>query len=138
MTDPTAIDASPGTPPPPGDASLEMMRFADALNEIDQIEREAFGDAVNAAIVRHVKAATLQGGRAGVRGLARVLGLQPATVRRRLARLIDEGWIERDEEGLRYSAEALRRGRTLTRRMLLRLARVYRDLGWGDIRPPKA
>jgi DNA-binding transcriptional ArsR family regulator len=124
------------TDPPSADVRLEVSALAEALNEIDVLERELFGDAVNAVIVRHVKAATLRGSSVGIRGLGRVLGLEPATVRRRVARLVDAGLLERDEGRLRYSAYGLERGRELTRRVLLRLARVYRERGWGEIHPP--
>jgi hypothetical protein len=121
---------------PPPEVSKEVSALAEALNEIDLVERELFGDAVNAAIVRHVKAATLRGSRVGIRGLARVLGLEPATVRRRVANLVEAGWLEKNDGGLDYSAMGLARGREVSRRVLLRLARVYRELGWGEIHPP--
>jgi len=123
---------------PPPEVCLEVSALAEALNEIDVVEREMFGDPVNAAIVRNVKAATLRGSSVSIRGLGRVLGLEPATVRRRAAKLVAAGWLEKRDGRLVYSAEGLARGRDVSRRMLLRLARVYRELGWGEIHPPPA
>lgn len=122
---------------PAGPAPAEVAALAEALNDIDNLERDAFGDAVNAAIVRNVKSATLSGSSVSIRGLARVLGLEPSTIRRRIARLIDAGWVERDaEDRLRYSREGLERGRELTRVALERFARMFRAIGWGNVAPP--
>lgn len=114
----------------------EVAAFADALNDIDNLERAAFGDAVNAAIVRNVKAATLSESSVSIRGLGRVLGLEPSTVRRRVAKLVDAGWLVRDgDDRLRYSPESLARGQELTRRALARFARMFRDMERGREAP---
>lgn len=127
---------SPGPAEEPG-PSAEVAALAEALNEVDYIERAMFGDAVNAAIVRNVKAAALKGQRVSLRGLARVLGLQPSTVRRRVAALVEAGWIEHTHDaGLRYTPEGFRRGQPAARRVLTKFAHILTRLGWGDFRPP--
>lgn len=114
----------------------EVIAFAEAINNLDLAEAAMFGDAVNAAIVRNVKAAGLKGQRASIRGLARVVGVQPATIRRRIARLVDDGWLVHDATGIGYSPLAYARGAPVARRALLNFAETLRRLGWGDFAPP--
>jgi len=63
------------------------------MNELKLQHGEMFGDSINAAIVTNVKAADLKGQRVAVRGLSRVIGLQPLTIRRRIAALVEQGWL---------------------------------------------
>lgn len=113
----------------------EFVILAEFLNELDAAERELFGNAVNAAIVRNVKAAYLKGSQVGIRGLARVLDLQPSTVRRRVAQLVENGWLARDGDRVLYREEAMQRTRPLVQRVLRRFAATVDRLGWVNSRP---
>lgn len=119
-----------------GISASEVAAFAEAINYLDFIERNMFGDAVNAAIIRNIKAATLKEQPISIRGLARVVGMQPSTIRRRIAALVAQGWLMQDGAGLRYSQEAFERGAPEARKALLRFAATLNRLGWGDFRPP--
>lgn len=114
----------------------EIAGVAELLNDFDLSQREAFGDIVGSLIVRNVKCADLKGQQVSIRGLARVVGLQPATMRRRIAQLIEAGWLYRDETGLHYAMQGLAWGAPASRRALLRVAALLKQLGWGDFRPP--
>ena len=60
-----------------GIPSLEIELVSEALNDFDLAQQQAFGDLVNAAIVRNFKAANLKDQDVSIRGLARVIGIQP-------------------------------------------------------------
>src|SRR6516164_9138065 len=119
-----------------GIPASEVIAFTEAINYLDLVESRMFGDAVNAAIVRNVKAASLKGQPISIRGLARVIGMQPSTIRRRIAALVEKNWLIHDEQGLRYSPAAFERGAPEARKALLRFAATLKRLGWGDFRPP--
>lgn len=119
-----------------GIPASEVIAFTEALNYLDMVESALFGDAVNAAIVRNVKAAGLKGQPISIRGLARVIGMQPSTIRRRIAALVEKDWLVHDDKGLRYSEAAFERGAPEARKALLRFAATLKRLGWGDFRPP--
>jgi hypothetical protein len=119
-----------------GIPASEVIAFTEALNYLDMVESAMFGDAVNAAIVRNLKAAGLKGQLISIRGLARVIGMQPSTIRRRIAALVEKDWLIHDEQGLRYSPAAFERGAPEARKALLRFAATLKRLGWGDFRPP--
>jgi hypothetical protein len=119
-----------------GIPASEVIAFTEALNYLDLVESAMFGDAVNAAIVRNVKAAGLKGQPVSIRGLSRVIGMQPSTIRRRIALLVEKDWLIHDDQGLRYSPAALERGAPEARKALLRFAATLKRLGWGDFRPP--
>ncbi|MES1199251.1 MAG: helix-turn-helix domain-containing protein [Pseudomonadota bacterium] len=114
----------------------EVIAFAELMNELDMQHNEMFGDAINSAIVTNVKAADLKGQKVSVRGLARVVGLQPSTIRRRIANLVAQGWLAQDETGLHFPESARERGAPKAHAALLRFAHALNKLGWGDFRPP--
>jgi len=114
----------------------EVIAFAEIMNELEMQHVEMFGDSVNSAIVTNVKAADLKGRPISIRGLARVIGLQPSTIRRRLATLIEQGWIAQDETGLHFPETARERGAPMARKAMRRFAHALHRLGWGDFRPP--
>jgi hypothetical protein len=119
-----------------GIPTQEVIAFAELMNELEMQHVEMFGDSVNAAIVTNVKAADLKGRAVSVRGLARVVGLQPSTIRRRIANLIEHGWLIQDETGVHFPDFARERGAPKVRRAMLRFAQALNKLGWGDFRPP--
>jgi hypothetical protein len=119
-----------------GIPTQEVIAFAELMNELEMQHVEMFGDSVNAAIVTNVKAADLKGRAVSVRGLARVVGLQPSTIRRRIANLIEHGWLVQDETGVHFPDSARERGAPKVRRAMLRFAQALNKLGWGDFRPP--
>jgi hypothetical protein len=119
-----------------GIPASEVIAFTEAINYLDLVESRMFGDAVNASIVRNVKAASLKGQAVSIRGLARVIGMQPSTIRRRIAHLVEQDWLVHDDKGLRYSPTAFERGAPEARKALLRFASTLKRLGWGDFRPP--
>jgi hypothetical protein len=119
-----------------GIPASEVIAFTEAINYLDLVESRMFGDAVNASIVRNVKAASLKGQPVSIRGLARVIGMQPSTIRRRIAKLVEQDWLIHDGKGLRYSPAAFERGAPEARKALLRFASTLKRLGWGDFRPP--
>lgn len=127
-----------GTPPAEilGVPMLEIELVSEALNDFDLAQQQQFGDLVNAAIVRNFKAAELKGQPVSIRGLARVIGIQPSTLRRRITQLVDRGWLERRGEQVHYSAKSYAYGAPASRRAVLRFAQVLKQLGWGDFRPP--
>lgn len=114
----------------------EVIAFAELMNELEMQHVEMFGDSINSAIVTNVKAADLKGSRVSVRGLARVVGLQPSTIRRRIAQLIEQGWLAQDATGVHFPEAARERGAPKARKAMLRFAQVLKQLGWGDFRPP--
>lgn len=114
----------------------EVIAFAEAINALDMAEAEMFGDAVNAAIVRNIKAAGLKDQQVSIRGLARVVGVQPATVRRRVSQLVSDGWLTNENGAIGYSPYAYERGAPAARRALVRFGETLRKLGWGDFAPP--
>lgn len=114
----------------------EVVAFAEALNDMQMAQREMFGDLVNTAIVTNVKAADLKGQPVSIRGLARVIGLQPSTVRRRIADLVSQGWLSQDDGGVHYTDLGRKRGAPEARKALIKFAQVLNRLGWGDFRPP--
>ena len=77
-----------------GIPAVEVELVSELLNGFDFAQQNTFGDLVSAAIVRNFKAARLKGQQVSVRGLARVIGVQPSTLRRRLEQLIEAGWLE--------------------------------------------
>jgi hypothetical protein len=120
-----------------GVPAAEIAGLVELLNELDLTQQDQFGDIVSAFIVRNVKAADLKGQQVSIRGLARVVDMQPATLRRRIAKLIEEGRLYRDETGLHYAAAQLVWGAPASRRALLRMAGLLKHLGWGDFHPPQ-
>jgi hypothetical protein len=120
-----------------GIPTAEIAGLVELLNELDLTQQEEFGDIVSAFIVRNVKAADLKGQQVSIRGLARVADMQPATLRRRIGKLIEEGRLYRDETGLHYAAPQLAWGAPASRRALLRMAGLLKQLGWGDFHPPR-
>jgi lambda repressor-like predicted transcriptional regulator len=119
-----------------GVPTQEVIAFAELMNELEMQHVEMFGDSVNAAIVTNVKAADLKGRGVSIRGLARVIGLQPSTIRRRIANLVEHGWLVQDETGVHFPASARERGAPKVRSAMLRFAQALNKLGWGDFRPP--
>ena len=119
-----------------GVPTAEMIAFAELMNELEMQHVEMFGDSVNSAIVTNVKAADLKGRSVSIRGLARVVGLQPSTIRRRITNLIAQGWLVQDETGVHFPDSARERGAPKVRRAMLRFAHALTRLGWGDFRPP--
>lgn len=119
-----------------GVPTQEVIAFAELMNELGLQHVEMFGDAVNAAIVTNVKAADLKGRGVSVRGLARVIGVQPSTIRRRIADLAGHGWLVQDEAGIHFPEAARDRGAPMARSAMLRFAQALHRLGWGDFRPP--
>ena len=119
-----------------GVPTQEVIAFAELMNELEMQHVEMFGDSVNAAIVTNVKAADLKGRSVSIRGLARVVGLQPSTIRRRIANLVEQGWLAQDETGVHFPDSARERGAPKVRSVMLRFAHALNRLGWGDFRPP--
>jgi len=119
-----------------GVPTQEVIAFAELMNELEMQHVEMFGDSVNAAIVTNVKAADLKGRGVSVRGLARVVGLQPSTIRRRIANLVEHGWLTQDETGVHFPDSARERGAPKAHSAMLRFAQALNKLGWGDFRPP--
>lgn len=115
----------------------EIAGVAEVLNDIDLAQQQTFGDIVSSLIVRNVKCADLKNQQVSVRGLARVMGVQPATMRRRIEQLIAAGWLYRDETGIHYAPRGLQYGAPASRRALLKMAGLLRQLGWGDFHPPQ-
>jgi len=119
-----------------GVPAREIIAFAELMNDLELQNVEMFGDSINSAIVTNVKAADLKGRPVSVRGLARVIGLQPSTVRRRIGNLVAQGWLAQDETGVHFPVEARERGAPFARAAMLRFASTLNHLGWGDFRPP--
>lgn len=119
-----------------GIPAREIIAFAELMNELELQHVEMFGDSVNSAIVTNVKAADLKGRPVSVRGLARVIGLQPSTIRRRIANLVEQGWLIQDDTGVHFPDRARERGAPFARAAMLRFAYALTQLGWGDFRPP--
>ena len=119
-----------------GIPAKEVIAFAELMNELELQHVEMFGDSINSAIVTNVKAADLKQQPVSVRGLARVIGLQPSTIRRRIAHLVEQGWLAQDETGVHFPQVARERGAPKARMGLLRFAYALNKLGWGDFRPP--
>ncbi|MBX9747790.1 MAG: winged helix-turn-helix domain-containing protein [Hyphomonadaceae bacterium] len=119
-----------------GVPAREVIAFAELMNELEMQHVEMFGDSINSAIVTNVKAADLKGQRVSVRGLSRVIGLQPSTIRRRIAQLVEQGWLAQDATGVHFPDAARERGAPKARKAMLRFAQVLKQLGWGDFRPP--
>ena len=114
----------------------EVIAFAELMNELEMQHVGMFGDSVNSAIVTNVKAADLKGQKVSIRGLARVIGLQPSTIRRRIASLVGQGWLAQDETGVHFPETARERGAPIAHATMLRFAFALNKLGWGDFRPP--
>ena len=119
-----------------GVPTQEVIAFAELMNELEMQHVEMFGDSVNTAIVTNVKAADLKGRSVSIRGLARVVGLQPSTIRRRITNLVAQGWLVQDETGVHFPDSARERGAPKVRKAMLRFAYALNKLGWGDFRPP--
>lgn len=120
-----------------GVPAIEIEVVSEVLNEADYDQQTAFGDLINGAIVRNFKAARLKDKPVSVRGLARVIGIQPSTLRRRIDRLISAGWLERMEDGsVRYSQQSFDFGAPASRAMMHRFAASLQKAGWVDFRPP--
>jgi len=119
-----------------GVPTAEMIAFAELMNELEMQHVEMFGDSINSAIVTNVKAADLKGRSVSIRGLARVVGLQPSTIRRRITNLVAQGWLVQDETGVHFPDSARERGAPKVRKAMLRFAHALTRLGWGDFRPP--
>jgi len=119
-----------------GVPTREVIAFAELMNELEMQHVEMFGDSVNAAIVTNVKAADLKGRAVSIRGLARVIGLQPSTIRRRITILVADGWLVQDETGVHFPDSARERGAPRAHSAMLRFAQALNKLGWGDFRPP--
>jgi Winged helix-turn-helix DNA-binding len=114
----------------------EVIAFAELMNELELQHAEMFGDSINSAIVTNVKAADLKQQAISVRGLARVVGLQPSTIRRRIGQLVEMGWLTQDATGVHFPESARERGAPKARKAMLRFAYALNRLGWGDFRPP--
>ena len=114
----------------------EVIAFAELMNELELQHVEMFGDAINSAIVTNVKAADLKGQSISIRGLARVIGLQPSTIRRRIGHLVARGWLVQDATGVHFPEAARERGAPKARKAMLRFAHALNRLGWGEFRPP--
>jgi DNA-binding IclR family transcriptional regulator len=72
-----------------------------------------------------------------IRGLARVIGVQPSTLRRRIDQLVAAGWLERMSDGsVRYSQQSFDYGAPASRAMLRRFAASLKKAGWVNFRPP--
>src|SRR3982751_3538135 len=120
-----------GVPP------IEIELVSEVLNGADYDQQTAFGDLINGAIVRNFKAARLKDQAVSVRGLARVIGIQPSTLRRRIENLVTAGWLERvDEGGVRYSQQSFDYGAPASRAMMQRFAASLLKAGWVNFRPP--
>jgi hypothetical protein len=119
-----------------GVPAKEVIAFAELMNELELQHVGMFGDSVNSAIVTNVKAADLKGRPVSIRGLARVIGLQPSTIRRRIASLIEQGWLAQDATGVHFPETARERGAPMARAAMLRFAFALNKLGWGNFRPP--
>jgi len=120
-----------------GVPTIEIELVSELLNDADYDQQRAFGDLINGAIVRNFKAARLKGRAIGVRGLARVIGIQPSTLRRRIEKLVAAGWLERMEDGsVRYSQQSFDFGAPASRAMMHRFAASLQKAGWVDFRPP--
>ena len=120
-----------------GVPAIEIEVVSEVLNEADYDQQTAFGDLINGAIVRNFKAARLKDKPVSVRGLARVIGIQPSTLRRRIDRLISAGWLERMEDSsIRYSQQSFDFGAPASRAMMHRFAASLQKAGWVDFRPP--
>ena len=91
-----------------GIPASEVIAFTEAINYLDLVESRMFGDAVNASIVRNVKAASLKGQAVSIRGLARVIGMQPSTIRRRIANLVAQDWLIHDDKGRPHIANPIK------------------------------
>lgn len=121
-----------GVPP------IEIVLVSEVLNEADFDQQKAFGDLINAAVVRNFKSARLKSQTVSVRGLARVIGIQPSTLRRRIDGLIAAGWLERMDDGsIRYSQQSFDFGAPASRAMMHKFAASLRRAGWVDFRPPE-
>jgi len=121
-----------GVPP------IEIVLVSEVLNEADFDQQKAFGDLINAAVVRNFKSARLKSQTVSVRGLARVIGIQPSTLRRRIDGLIAAGWLERMDDGsIRYSQKSFDFGAPASRAMMHKFAASLRRAGWVDFRPPE-
>ena len=120
-----------------GVPTIEIALVSEVLNDADYDQQRAFGDLINGAIVRNFKAARLKGQPIGVRGLARVIGVQPSTLRRRIDQLLAAGWLERMDDGsVRYSQRSFDFGAPASRAMMHRFAASLQKAGWVDFRPP--
>jgi predicted transcriptional regulator of viral defense system len=116
---------------------IEIELVSEVLNEADYDQQTAFGDLINAAIVRNFKAARLKDRAVSVRGLARVIGIQPSTLRRRLDQLVAAGWLERTGNGsARYSQQSFDFGAPASRALMHKFAASLQRAGWVDFRPP--
>jgi hypothetical protein len=119
-----------------GVPAREVIAFAELMNALELQHLDMFGDSISSAIVTNVKAADLKGQRISIRGLARVIGLQPSTIRRRIADLVEKGWLAQDAAGIHFPETARDRGAPMARAAMLRFAFALNKLGWGDFRPP--
>lgn len=120
-----------GVPP------IEIELVSEVLNEADYDQQTTFGDLINSAIVRNFKAARLKDRTVSVRGLARVIGVQPSTLRRRIDQLVAAGWLERMNDGsARYSQQSFDYGAPASRAMMHRFAAALQKAGWVNFRPP--
>lgn len=120
-----------------GVPAIEIELVSEVLNEADYDQQTIFGDLINGAVVRNFKAARLKDQAVSVRGLARVIGIQPSTLRRRIEQLVAAGWLERMSDGsVRYSQQSFNYGAPASRAMMRRFAASLLKAGWVDFRPP--
>lgn len=120
-----------------GVPAIEIELVSEVLNEADYDQQSTFGDLINSAIVRNFKAARLKDQAVSIRGLARVIGIQPSTLRRRIDQLVTAGWLERmNDETVRYSQKSFDYGAPASRAMMQRFATSLQKAGWVDFRPP--
>ena len=120
-----------GVPP------IEIELVSEVLNEADYDQQRVFGDLINGAVVRNFKAARLKDRAVSVRGLARVIGIQPSTLRRRIDQLVAAGWLERmSDSSVRYSQQSFDFGAPASRAMMHKFAASLQKAGWVDFRPP--
>ena len=116
---------------------VEIELVSEVLNDADYDHQITFGDLINGAIVRNFKAARLKDRPVSGRGLARVIGIQPSTLRRRIDHLVEAGWLERMSDGsVRYSQQSFDYGAPASRAMMHRFAASLQKAGWVDFRPP--
>jgi hypothetical protein len=117
--------------------AIEIELVSEVLNAADYDQQTTFGDLINGAIVRNFKAARLKDQAVGIRGLARVIGIQPSTLRRRIEQLVAAGWLERmNDSSVRYSQQSFDFGAPASRAMMQRFAASLQKAGWVDFRPP--
>jgi DNA-binding IclR family transcriptional regulator len=84
----------------------ESRKFAAAvfgfLNAVYEVETEIWGDPITALLIRRIAQGQLEGRPFDVSSLAATLRMPTPTVSRRVANLIEEGWVDRRRLGRSY------------------------------------